>query len=138
MPQFVAGEVVAEEAARTEVGDDVLAISGRRRGCGAAFGRVIRFEFLEGGFGAPSFGAVGAVVGDGVELAVVEGGEDQQFADERGRRGAAGRGDFPLHVFVGTDLGRRLLIVRGDAGALRAAELRPGGEFVSAGRSCQN
>ena len=86
---------------------------------------LVGFDLGGRGFGAPELAAVGAVIGDGEEFAIVEGGEQDLVADDHGRRGAAGRVDFPFHVFVGADFGGRMLVV-GDACGAGAAELGPG------------
>jgi uncharacterized protein (TIGR00255 family) len=53
--------------------------------------------------------AIGSVVGDRVELVVFERRENELIADDDGRRKTAGRINFPLHVFLRTDLDGRLV-----------------------------
>ena len=91
-PELLAGQVVAEEAAGAEVGDDVLAIGGARGGGGAAFVLLVELDLGGRGLGTPKFAAIGAAIGDRVELAVVKGGEEELVADDHRRRDSAGDG----------------------------------------------
>ena len=101
-PEFLAGQVVADQPARAEVRHDPLAV-GRRRGRGrAALGLVVRLDLLGRRLGPPGLLAVGAVVGDRVELAAVEGREDELVAgDDRRREARSGPATFHFTFLSG-------------------------------------
>ena len=127
--QLVAVEVVAEQSAGTEVRNDSFAVGGRSRRGGAALRLVKGLELFGRGVGPPRFAAVGAVVRDRVQLAVVESGEHEFVTDDDRRGGPARHRHLPLHVLVRANLDRRMLRV-GDARSSGAAELWPGGRLI--------
>ena len=128
-PQLFAVNVVAEQAAGAEVRDDVLAVGRAGGSGGAAVGFVVTIRsFSAGALTSQASLPSARLKATRVKFVVVECGEDELVADDDGRRQAARDGDLPLHVFIGAEFDGRLLIF-GDAGAVGAAELRPGERF---------
>jgi len=83
------------------------------------------------GLGPPGFLAVGAAVGDGEELSVLERGDDEQVAGDDRRRDSRRDRHLPLHVFLGADFDGRRLIVR-DPRPVRPAETGPRERLIGA------
>ncbi len=130
--EFVAFEIVTDQAAGAEIADDALAVGGRSGGGGAAF---LGMKFLDGagrGFALPEELASGALEAEGFELAAIECCQENKVAPDAGRGGAGRDGGFPKLVRAGGEFERGLGGL-GNAGAVGAAKLGPRGGRAGGG-----